>query len=333
VSRTAKIILLSVLAMRACTSAIAGPNSMGGNSKLIIFHAGSLAVPFAQICREFNKLYPDVNIEREVAGSRICARKVTALKKPCDVLACADYTVIQDLLIDAAPRRYADWLIKFASNEMVIAFRAGSRLADRIDKDNWPDVLLRKDTAFGRSDPNSDPCGYRSVLAIKLAEKFYNKPGLTSRFLIKNRRYIRPKEVDLLALLEVGEIDCIFIYRSVARQHKLKYVTLPDQINLKSERHAGFYRTATVRLSGSKPGTFITKRGEPIVYGVTVPKNSPSPDLAELFLKFLLASDKGGAILTNNGQSSVVPSPTKTYDNIPRSLRAFARPHKQKAGK
>ena len=330
-SKMLKAMLVCALVVSGSARATARPR--GAKSKLIIFHAGSLAVPFQQISKEFNKLYPNVKIVREAAGSRICARKITALSKACDVLACADYTVIETLLINTAPRRHADWLIKFASNEMVIAFRDDSHLAGQIDKDNWPDVLMRKDVAFGRSDPNADPCGYRSVLVAKLAERFYNKPGLAARVLAKDRRYIRPKEVDLLALLEVGELDCIFIYRSVAEQHKLKYVTLPDKINLKSESHAEFYRTASVRLTGSKPGTFITKRGEPIIYGVTIPNNAPNREPAELFLKFLLSPDKGGKILAKNGQACVVPSSTKTYEKIPMSLKTFARPYKQKAGK
>ncbi|MHC4482999.1 MAG: substrate-binding domain-containing protein, partial [Planctomycetota bacterium] len=185
------------------------------SGKLVIFHAGSLAVPFKQMCEQFNKHYPHIRIFREAAGSRVCARKVADLNRSCDVIASADYTVIETLLIP----EYADWNIKFASNEMVIAFRSDSRRAKQINKDNWYDILLEKDVTFGRSDPNSDPCGYRTVLVLTLAEKFYNRPGLASRLLAKDRRYIRPKEVDLLALLEADELDYVLIYRSVAQQH------------------------------------------------------------------------------------------------------------------
>jgi len=332
-SKATKTALVCAVVFFCRSTAIAEPGGLDADSRLIVFHAGSLATPFQQICAEFNKIYPNVRIVREPAGSRICARKVTALNKPCDVLACADYTVINDLLIKAKPRRHADWLIKFASNEMVIAFRDDSGPAEGINKNNWMDVLLQKDVAFGRSDPNSDPCGYRSVLVARLAETFYDRPGLAGALLAKNRKYIRPKETDLLALLEVGELDCIFIYRSIAEQHKLKYITLPDNINLKSEKHANFYRTASVRLTGGKPGTFITKTAEPIIYGVTIPHNAPNPKTATLFLKFLLSPQKGGAILKKNGQASVVASPSKTYDNIPSALKPFARPYKKKAGK
>lgn len=47
----------------------------------------------------------------EAAGSRDCARKIRDLKRPCDVLASADYLVIEQLLVPD----YADWNICFAA--------------------------------------------------------------------------------------------------------------------------------------------------------------------------------------------------------------------------
>ena len=331
-NKTAKTILillvlgLLVLARLVVRSSWHGGFSDHNSQQLIIFHAGSLAIPFKQICEEFNKNHPDVKIIREAAGSRICARKIADLHRPCDILASADYTVINTLLIP----EHADWNIKFASNEMVIAFCNDSRGASRINKDNWAENLLQKNVAFGRSDPNADPCGYRAVLTITLAEKFYNRPGFAVKMLAKDQRYIRPKEVDLLALLETGELDYMFIYRSVAEQHKLKYIVLPDDINLKKTQFHDFYKTASVRIAGKTPRTFVTKFGEPIVYGVTIPKNAPNREFALKFLSFLLEADKGGAILEKNGQASVVPSPTDTFDSLPECLKTFALPKAKK---
>ena len=39
------------------------------------------------------------------------------------------------------------------------------------------DILLSDDVIYSRSDPDADPCGYRSVLTMMLAEKYYKKPG------------------------------------------------------------------------------------------------------------------------------------------------------------
>jgi molybdate/tungstate transport system substrate-binding protein len=46
----------------------------------------------------------------------------------------------------------------------------------------------------------------------------------------KNKDFIRPKEVDLVALIESNAIDYMFQYKSVAIQHGLKYIELPKMI-------------------------------------------------------------------------------------------------------
>ena len=287
---------------------------------LTIFHAGSLSIPFKEISAEFKKVNPTVNILLEAAGSRTCARKIADLKRPCDVMASADYTVINTLLIPD----HADWNIKFASNEMTIVYHDGSKKADEINRDNWYTVLLDKDVAFGRSDPNADPCGYRAVLTMKLAEKFYNEKGLAESMQQKDVDYIRPKETDLLALLESNTIDYLFLYRSVAQQHGLKFILLPDEINLKKPELTEYYSDATVEISGKKPGTTVTKKGAPMVYGITIPKNAPNRELAEKFVAFVLTKEKGMQVMEKNGQPSMVPAPSKTFEKIPEALKGFA---------
>ncbi|MCD6557370.1 MAG: extracellular solute-binding protein, partial [Bacteroidales bacterium] len=240
--------------------------------ELIIFHAGSLSVPFKEIAGEFEKENPNVKIILEPDGSRKCARKITDLNKKCDILASADYTVIYKLLIPD----FADWNIKFASNEMTIVYHDASRYANKINQNNWYNILLKDDVAYGRSDPNSDPCGYRAVLTSELAEQYYGINGLSSKVLAKDENYMRPKETDLMALLESNTIDYIFLYRSVAQQHGLKYLILPDSVNLKNPSLKDYYKTVSVDISGKAPGELITKKGAPMVYGITIPKNSPN---------------------------------------------------------
>ena len=307
-------VFLLIVALVSC-------NSANEKSKeLIIFHAGSLSVPFREIVAEYQKENPDVNISMESAGSRQCARKITDLKRQCDIMASADYKVIDNLLIPD----FADWDIKFAGNEMAIVYHEKSRYSDQINKDNWHEVLMKKDVVFGRSNPDFDPCGYRAVLVMKLAETFYKQPGLAKQMLEKDLNYIRPKEVDLIGLLETDAIDYIFLYRSVAEQHGLKYLILPDSINLKNPDLADYYATATVDISGKKPGETLHKKGEAMVYGLTIINNSPNKEEAIKFVKFLLSAEKGMAILEKNGQQSLVPSPTASFDKIPLELKPFA---------
>lgn len=295
-------------------------NSSNEQDRLIIFHAGSLSLPVKEISAAFNKQYPGIRILSEAAGSVACARKITDLGRECDVMLSADYTVINKFLIP----EHADWNIKFAGNEMALVFKEKSAFADQINQNNWPEILQRENVRYGRSDPDSDPCGYRTVLTLQLAEKYYSNPGLSKRLLAKDNRYIRPKETDLLALLETHTLDYIFLYRSVAVQHGLPYLTLPDSINLSNPELDDWYVQKEVKIAGTKPGEKIVQKGEAMVYGLTIPKNAPNYEMAVEFVRFWLEKNRGRRMLEENGQRALIPSPTKTYRKIPAELKIFA---------
>jgi molybdate/tungstate transport system substrate-binding protein len=221
--------------------------------------------------------------------------------------------------------KYADWNIKFASNELSIVYQEKSRFASQLNSKNWYEILMKKEVAFGRSDPNADPCGYRTILSLELAEKYYKKPGLAKMIFEKDQNYIRPKEVDLLALLESGSIDYIFLYLSVAIQHNLKYITLHDKINLKNMGLAGQYATVTTEINGKVPGKKETVNGEPMVYSVTMLRNAPNKLATIAFLQFLLSKNKGMKIMAKNGQSSLIPMTIQNYDKVLKKLKEFAK--------
>lgn len=313
---------LAVVAFALLT--IFGCSNQQKNKQLIIFHAGSLSVPLKQMKDEFVKANPDVEILLESAGSVKCARKITDLNRECDIMASADYTIIDEMLIP----NYTSWNIKFASNEMAIVYHNESKYSDQINAKNWHEILLKDDVIFGRADPNSDPCGYRTILTSQLAERYYNHTDFANQIINKDQEYIRPKEVDLLALLESNTIDYLFLYRSVAQQHGLKYVILPDSINLKNPELRDFYKTAQVDIVGKEPGTTLTKIGQPMVYGITVLDNAPNKELAIKFLDFILSKQGGSKIMEENGQPSMVPTYSETYESIPQELKQYAKPVK-----
>ena len=222
---------------------------------LIILHAGSLSVPFDRVAEAFEELNPGVTVETESAGSRTTIRKVTELGKLADVVASADYLAIEELMFP----EYADWYISFATNEMVIAYTGQSQYQEEITADNWYEVLLREGVNYGHSDPDADPCGYRSLMLWQLAEEYYGVPGLYES-LDEGcpPENIRPKETDLIALLQSGDMDYAFEYRSVAVQRGLEYLSLPDEIDLSNFDLADLYSQAEVEVTGAEPGTTVT---------------------------------------------------------------------------
>jgi molybdate/tungstate transport system substrate-binding protein len=277
-----------------------------------------LTIPFDEVTKEFNKLYPDIKVETEVAGSATAIRKVTELGKKADIIASADYTLIPEMMFPD----YAEWYITFAYNRMVIAYTNKSRFGNEINKDNWYEILQRDEVKYGRSDPNRDPCGYRTLMVWQLAEDYYSMSGLYNKLYGGDGEIIRGMEVKLIALLESGDLDYAFNYLSVAKQHRLNFVELPAEIDLSSEEFNDFYATAQVDISGKEPGETITKTGKPVVYGITIPTNAPHPELAVAWVDFLLSSN-GMAIMEANGQPPIIPAVTNDKSNLPDELRKY----------
>lgn len=314
-------LLAAALLLHGCESKPAQNGDGAITGDLTIFHAGSLSVPFREVSALFTQRYPAVTIKAEAAGTRDSARKITDLGRRCDVFGAADYRVVENLLVPD----HADFNIRFATNEMVIAYTEKSRMHQAINSANWHELLFGPGILFGRSDPNRDPCGYRTVMLFQLAEKHYHAPGLVAKLADKPQsQLIRPKETGLLALLEAGEIDYLFIYRSVALQHKLRILDLPHEINLGSESHAEFYASATVKVTGKKPGQFISLRGEPIAYSVTIPTNARNRKAAEAYVALLLSAE-GRAVMARNGQDPIAPARARAQDKLPASLTTFCR--------
>ncbi len=313
-----KFVLVVLLAVGVLFPFSAGAEPQG---KLIIFHAGSLTVPFAKMEKIFEAKYPKVDVLREGGGSTKMARMISELHKPADIMGSADFKVIDKTLIP----EYAEWNVRFATNQLVLCYTDNSRFANEVNADNWYKILGRKGVVWGHSDPNLDPCGYRSLMVLQLAEKHYKVTGLYDQ-LIANRpkKNVRPKSVELVSLLKTGNMDYAWEYLSVAVQHELKFVKLPDEINLGNYKYDADYKQAKVKVTGKKPGTWMTRTGKSCTYGITLLKDAKNPEAAVAFLEYLMSPDGGLKVLNEMGQPPFIPCRVpseKAKSQLPSSLQ------------
>jgi len=285
---------------------------------LTMFHAGSLSVPMQKAGEEFSHRYPRARIASEASGSVDAIRKITDLNRSCDVLAVADYDLIPKRMYDG----HASWVIIFASNEMVIAYTDGSKYSNEISSTNWYEILSRADVTIGRSDPDCDPCGYRALMVFELASIYYSNPYINTTLWKHSNTVARPKSVELLALLESGQIDYAFEYKSVAVQHNLNYVELPNEINLSSWTMRDHYASVNVTISKGDEHMVIT--GAPILYGVTIPKNAQHVSEAMDFIKLMLSQD-GRNMIEECGQNSMYPAYTDDAARVPSELEELVK--------
>lgn len=281
---------------------------------LVIYNAGSLARPMRAVLDSF-AARTGVTVQQESAGSLESARKLTELGKIPDLIALADHEVFPKFLMP----EHVGWYVRFARNRMVLAHLPGSERATGIDSTNWWKVLAREGVRVGRADPSLDPNGYRTLLTLRLAELESGDRGLADRLLAHwGTRYVRPKEADLVALLQAGEVDFIWSYESMARAAGLVPVYLGGAVDLGSPADSLGYARAAVTVSGRMRGDSVTFVGAPIVYAFSIPRRAPHPDGAVKFARYLLSAD-GRRVLRGAGLDAL-DTPMPVGDSVPSAL-------------
>ena len=98
-----------------------------------------------------------------------------------------------------------------------------------------------------------------------------------------------------------------------------KFIRLPDEINLSKASLAEQYRQATITVPGRDPPTRLTLHGEPILFGVTIPKTCPNVTIATEWLRLLL-DDVGRTALEKSGLVPLRPAVAVGSD-VPAALR------------
>ncbi len=320
---------------------------------LRVFCAGSLIVPFGEIEKAFEVQHPDIDVLMECHGSIQVIRHVTDLHEAIDVVATADHALIPMLMYDSinseSGQPYANWAIRFASNRLALAYSARSQYADQINPENWYTSLAQPGVRVGLADPRFDASGYRALMALRLAEDYYQSPGILKkltegRFKIpitifeedhfteigvpeilepsaNSGTILRGASIQLIALIESGDLDYAFEYESVVRQHGLQWIALPDEINLGVEANNPLYNQVQVKLDFQRFASLKPIfKGEQIGYGITIPSNAPQPALAAEFIAFLFGP-QGRQIMQENFQPLLEHPLCDQPDQMPPALQ------------
>lgn len=322
---------------------------------LTVFCATSLQYPFHLVEENFEKANPNVDVQIEAHGTIQVIRHVTELDKLVDVVLVADYSLIPRMMYDAkmpnSNQNYADYYIRFTDNIMVLAYTNSSDFANEINENNWYEILQKPNVRLGYANPQLAALGYRALISIQLTESYYKVPRFFHDLITSNldppisairdgsnctifvpetqnskgeKLTMRSSEVDLIALLETGYLDYSLIYLSSARQYGFNYIELPDEINLGNPEYESTYEQIQVKYEHQRFATVsLDRTGEAIYYGLTIPNNAPTPELAEKFVEFLL-NGQGKTDFDNQFQPVFVPSYTDNLEAVPQSLRHLA---------
>jgi molybdate/tungstate transport system substrate-binding protein len=203
---------------------------------------------------------------------------------------------------------------------------------------------------LGFTDPRIDAVGYRTLMTLGLAGSFYDDPSLVqdavgSHFSMPitadtengittisvpelleptdSHLVLRNADMELLALLQSGNIDYTIDYKSVVIQDGLKYLELPPEINLGETGNAQTYQKVIVQMDYQRFATVNPVfEGLPIIYGMTIPNNAQNTTAAIKFIQFVLGTE-GQKIFQNCNQPELIPPICDNASELPGALKTL----------
>lgn len=227
----------------------------------------------------------DAPIRVEAHGSATAARMVADGVSDPDIVALADPFLLEEVINHP-------WHVAFATNALVLVYNpdtVGGRKVGEAGRRRWWEAIRDHDVKLGRTHPDHDPLGYRTLFCLELASEYYSDAsGL--RETILNRDQVYP-ETQLLAQFETGSVDTAFAYRNMAVERDYPAIDLPASIDLSAPELAEKYAAVEYELP---EGEVVT--GAPITYAATVLPNSPRPAVKAVFRTLT-----GGDILSESG--------------------------------
>jgi molybdate/tungstate transport system substrate-binding protein len=337
--------LAIAVASLACTVLIGCARQPDVQKTLVIYHHGSPTPAIEAAQKVFEAKYPDIKVLREKDDALANMRKVTDLGKNADIVYTDDYSIIAPVMFP----KFANFWIRYAHDEMTIAYAKNSKYSSEINANNWYQILARKDVKWGIADPNAGPDGYFSLGQIMLSNLFYKNDRIFSSLVEANTgitvakdgdRYvvncpenlnpkspkvlIRPDPETLYPMLLTGDLDYAFGYiGSVIGEGPagILTVSLPPQVNLSDlSLVSSTYNRVTINLFSDRPDRKISITLGAKANGLTIPLNAQNKEAAANYLQIFLSSI-GQNALKGVHITPIAPAETNDLTKIPANLR------------
>jgi molybdate/tungstate transport system substrate-binding protein len=325
VRKSASEMITAVLLVAASQAAAKSPERQGpirGSDPVNVMYAGSLTALLEKKVGPAFEAASGFEFRGEGKGSVAIANLIKGKVRTPDVFVSADPTVNVSLQ-GAANGDYVQWWAPFARTEMVVAWSPKSRFRDAFEAAKaggrtWESILEEPGFRLGRTDPELDPKGYRTLWLFQLDEERTGEAGEATRILgaPDNAAQTFPEET-LIARLQSGDLDAGIFYLIEAVEAHLPHLSLPASVNQGDPAQAAHY--ARMKYTNKKGATF---KGAPIIYTVTVPSTVRNRAGAQSFVQFLLG-DAGQALLAKEGLLAVAPEVAGSAEAVPAWLKSY----------
>jgi molybdate/tungstate transport system substrate-binding protein len=219
----------------------------------------------------------------------------------------------------------SNWAVGFASDQMVLAYSNATQtsaaagvisLANTASSSNatsdWNSfyaALTSGSVKVGISNPVTDPAGLRGWLVLEAAGSLYsggNQQAYVAPLLQNKANVTGTNAAALVAPLQAGQVQFLFIYKSAAVSDGLKFLALDSHVNLGSPSLGSFYSQFSYTDSAGKTA------GSPIVLCITVPLSAVNTAEALQFVQYVVQNAKS---LSSSGLEPF--SVAMLYNNSP----------------
>jgi molybdate/tungstate transport system substrate-binding protein len=219
----------------------------------------------------------------------------------------------------------SNWAVGFASDQIVLAYSNATQtpaaatiigLASAASSSNatsgWNafyTALTSGGVKVGISNPVSDPAGLRGWLVLEAAGYLYSagsQQAYVGPLLRNGANVTGTNAAALVAPLQAGQIQFLFIYKSAAVSDGLNFLALDGHVNLGSPSLGQFYSHFSYTDSAGKTA------GAPIILCVTVPLSAVNVDEALQFVQYVVQNAKS---LSSSGLEPFAVA--MLYNNVP----------------
>ncbi len=312
-----------------------GQNSttISSNSSPLILYSADAYVAESQALETAFTNHTGIQTAPPKAGGSLLLGQQIAQGNPVSVFLSVSKTAVQPAVLK---NQSAGWAVAFATDEMALGYSnstmQNSAAVDVVNSYNaarssnttsaWFDFytkLTSGSVKVGISNPNADPAGFRAWLVLQAAGALYagNRSNyFVDRMLTNNGNVSGASAADLVAPLQAGQIQFLFIYKSAISVHHLELVELGSGVNLGDPSYDAFYSRFSYSTSSG------VQEGSAIVLYLAVPKDSTNYEGSLSFVSFVVTD--GASILQPFGLGTLTPARVYNDTSLPLVLSQLA---------
>ena len=313
----------SQTAMQTVSETIASTTA----SPLILYSADAYVLESSALASAFTSSTGIMVAPPKGGGSLLLARQISQ-GNPVSVFIAVSRSAMQPTYLG---NQSSGWAIAFASDQMVLAYSnstsQNSAAASVLNEYNvatssnstqaWANFyngLTSGGVKVGIGDPNADPAGFRAWIVLEAASNVYSSGNFFVNRMITNKGNVTgASAADLIAPLETGQIQFLFIYKSAAIAHNLNYLQLADGVNLGHPAYSSFYSQFSYQLAKGP------QKGGLIALYITVPADSTDTANSLQFVVFVVKNYQ--TVLSPFGLAPMTPPKLYNSTTVPQPIQ------------